>query len=251
MPPAPPPPTVAGEMATTTEGGRRPRVLILGGGFAGIGAARKLKRRRRRRRARRPARLPHLPAAPLPGRDRPARDGRRSAIRSATSSTSSRTSRVHQATVTAIDLDAARGAVRGDGAARLRLPRARRSARRSTSSAREGAAEHAFPMYTLADAVRLKEHVLERWEAADRDPSLVDDGALNVVVVGGGPTGVESVGALAELYRTQLREGLPRRLPQDAGAARTSSRRGRRSSRCSSRTSAPTRRRCSRSAASR
>ncbi|MGH3040119.1 MAG: NAD(P)/FAD-dependent oxidoreductase, partial [Gaiellaceae bacterium] len=64
----------------------------------------------------------------------------------------------------------------------------------------EGAAEHAFPMYTLADAVRLKEHVLRRWEAADKDPSLADDGALNVVVVGGGPTGVESAGALAELY---------------------------------------------------
>ena len=32
-----------------------------------------------------------------------------------------------------------------------------------------GAAKHAFPMYTLADAVRLKDHVLERWEAADRD----------------------------------------------------------------------------------
>ena len=47
----------------------------------------------------------------------------------------------------------------------------------------------------------LKEHVLQRWEAADRDPSLVEDGALNVVVVGGGPTGVESAGALAELYR--------------------------------------------------
>ena len=55
-------------------------------------------------------------------------------------------------------------------------------------------------MYTLADAVRLKEHVLRRWEAADKDPSLADDGALNVVVVGGGPTGVESAGALAELY---------------------------------------------------
>ena len=64
----------------------------------------------------------------------------------------------------------------------------------------EGAPEHAFPMYTLADAVRLKEHVLRRWEAADKDPSLADDGALNVVVVGGGPTGVESAGALAELY---------------------------------------------------
>ena len=35
----------------------------------------------------------------------------------------------------------------------------------------------------------------------DRDPGLVDDGALNVVVVGGGPTGVETAGAVAELYR--------------------------------------------------
>jgi NADH:quinone reductase (non-electrogenic) len=78
----------------------------------------------------------------------------------------------------------------------------------------EGAAEHSFPMYTLADAVRLKEHVLERWEAADRDPSLVDDGALNVVVVGGGATGVESVGALAELYRNDFADDFPS-LPQD------------------------------------
>jgi NADH dehydrogenase len=68
----------------------------------------------------------------------------------------------------------------------------------------DGAAEHAFPMYTLEDAVRLKDHVLGRWEAADRDPSLVEDGALNVVVVGGGPTGVETAGALAELYRADL-----------------------------------------------
>src|SRR6476659_2897037 len=58
----------------------------------------------------------------------------------------------------------------------------------------EGAAEHAFPMYTLPHASRLKDHILERWEAADRDRGLVDDGALNVVVVGGGPTGVETAG---------------------------------------------------------
>jgi len=38
----------------------------------------------------------------------------------------------------------------------------------------EGAAEHAFPLYTLADAMRLKDHVLERWEAADRNPELVE-----------------------------------------------------------------------------
>jgi NADH dehydrogenase len=78
----------------------------------------------------------------------------------------------------------------------------------------EGAVEHAFPMYTLPHAVRLKEHLLERWEAADRDPSLVDDGALNIVIVGGGPTGVETAGAIAELYRAQFSEDYPR-LPQD------------------------------------
>jgi NADH dehydrogenase len=78
----------------------------------------------------------------------------------------------------------------------------------------EGAAEHAFPMYTLPHAVRLKEHVLERWEAADRDPALVDDGALNVVVVGGGPTGVETAGALAELFRAAFAKDY-RNLPQD------------------------------------
>jgi len=78
----------------------------------------------------------------------------------------------------------------------------------------EGANEHSFPMYTLADAVRLKEHVLERWEATDRDPALAEDGALNVVVVGGGPTGVESVGALAELYRSNFSSDYPG-LPQE------------------------------------
>ena len=78
----------------------------------------------------------------------------------------------------------------------------------------EGAREHAFPMYTLPDAVRLKEHVLGRWEAADKDPSLIDDGALNIVVVGGGPTGVESAGALAELYRGDFARDYPN-VPQE------------------------------------
>jgi NADH:quinone reductase (non-electrogenic) len=73
----------------------------------------------------------------------------------------------------------------------------------------EGAAEHAFPMYTLPHAVRLKDHLLERWEAADRDPRLIDDGALNVVVVGGGPTGVETAGAIAELYRGVFTKDYP------------------------------------------
>ena len=27
-------------------------------------------------------------------------------------------------------------------------------------------------MYTLSDAVRLEDHVLDRWEAADKDPAV-------------------------------------------------------------------------------
>jgi NADH:ubiquinone reductase (H+-translocating) len=73
----------------------------------------------------------------------------------------------------------------------------------------EGAAEHAFPLYTLPDAVRLKSHVLHTWEQADRKPSLIDEGALNIVVVGGGPTGVETAGALAELYSGVFRKDYP------------------------------------------
>jgi NADH dehydrogenase len=80
----------------------------------------------------------------------------------------------------------------------------------------DGAAEHAFPLYTLVDAVRLKDHVLERWEAADRNPQLVGDGALNMVVVGGGPTGVETAGAMAELYNGVFRKDYPDVEPEQA-----------------------------------
>jgi NADH dehydrogenase len=67
-----------------------------------------------------------------------------------------------------------------------------------------GAAEHAFPLYTLTDAVKLRNHVLDRFEAADRDPSLIQDGELTFVIVGAGPTGVETAGALADLFYNLL-----------------------------------------------
>ena len=73
-----------------------------------------------------------------------------------------------------------------------------------------GAAERTFALYTLADAVELRNHVLSRFEAASVDPSLVADGALNVVVVGGGPTGVETAGALVELYTKVLQRDFPK-----------------------------------------
>ena len=78
----------------------------------------------------------------------------------------------------------------------------------------EHAADYAFPLYTLADGVRLKEQILNRWEEADKDPTLIEDGALNVVVAGGGTTGVESAGAIAELYRAIFVKDYPD-IPQE------------------------------------
>jgi NADH dehydrogenase len=63
-----------------------------------------------------------------------------------------------------------------------------------------GAAENALPLYTLMDAVKLRNRILQQFEAADRDPKLINEGALNFVIVGAGPTGVETAGALSDLF---------------------------------------------------
>jgi NADH dehydrogenase len=62
-------------------------------------------------------------------------------------------------------------------------------------------AEHAFPLYSLDDAERLRSRILAVFEDADRDPRLLDRGALNFVVVGAGATGTEIAGALGEMVR--------------------------------------------------
>jgi NADH dehydrogenase len=193
-------------------GGRRPRVVILGGGFAGVGAAQKLADAdvdivlldRHDYHTFQPL-LYQLATGLL----------ETSAVGHSLRDLIHRqdNAAVHKATVTAVDL-AARKVELAEMAPLTYDYLVLALGAEVNFFGAEGAAEHAFPMYTLADAVRLKEHVLTKWEAADKDPALVEDGALNVVVVGGGPTGVESAGALAELYRADFAKDYPN-LPQD------------------------------------
>jgi NADH dehydrogenase len=66
-------------------------------------------------------------------------------------------------------------------------------------------AEYAPVLKTLADALRIRERLLAAMEEAERaqDEEAIKR-LLTFVVIGGGPTGVEMAGAVAELTRTSL-----------------------------------------------
>ena len=68
-----------------------------------------------------------------------------------------------------------------------------------------GLSEHAFTMKTLSDAQLLRAHIIERLEHADitRLPD-VKKGALTFSVIGGGFSGVETVGEIKELIDRSL-----------------------------------------------
>ncbi|MPZ88887.1 MAG: NAD(P)/FAD-dependent oxidoreductase [Nitriliruptorales bacterium] len=72
-----------------------------------------------------------------------------------------------------------------------------------------GAAEHAFALKDLRHAVALRSHLLEQFERCAAHPELIDEGLLTVVIVGGGPTGVEMAGALRELFTKVLAKDFP------------------------------------------
>ena len=72
-----------------------------------------------------------------------------------------------------------------------------------------GAKEHSLPLKRLSDAIRLRSHILHLFEKADQNPSLIREGILNFVIVGGGPTGVEMAGALIELIQHTFKRDYP------------------------------------------
>lgn len=74
-----------------------------------------------------------------------------------------------------------------------------------------GAPQFTFPLRSLANAVTLRNHVLDCFERAvrNKDNSSLQEQLLTFVIVGGGPTGVEMAGALQELIRDCLVRDYP------------------------------------------
>jgi NADH:ubiquinone reductase (H+-translocating) len=72
--------------------------------------------------------------------------------------------------------------------------------------------ENAFPMKSTAEALQLRNRIIQNFEDAllvkDKDP-LELERMMNIVVVGGGPTGVEVSGALAEMRNNILPKDYP------------------------------------------
>jgi NADH dehydrogenase len=78
-------------------------------------------------------------------------------------------------------------------------------------------ARHAPGLKTLDDALHIRRHMLEAFEAAERavDPT-VQEQWQDFVIIGGGPTGVELAGTLAEIARHALPREFRRSDPRRA-----------------------------------
>lgn len=68
---------------------------------------------------------------------------------------------------------------------------------------------HAMPMKSIPEALNLRSIILQNLEAALQATDRARSELMNFVVVGGGPTGVETAGALAELKRHILKQDYP------------------------------------------
>ncbi len=69
--------------------------------------------------------------------------------------------------------------------------------------------KYAYPMKSTTEAVALRNRILQNFEDALSAPPDELEGIMNFVVVGGGPTGVELSGALAEMKRNILPKDYP------------------------------------------
>jgi NADH:ubiquinone reductase (H+-translocating) len=74
----------------------------------------------------------------------------------------------------------------------------------------ENVKRNSWPMKTINDAINLRNHLLLNMEAAVRTTDSDErDRLLNIVISGGGPTGVEIAGMLAEMGRNIVAKEYP------------------------------------------
>jgi len=71
----------------------------------------------------------------------------------------------------------------------------------------KGAAENTFGLYTRADSIMLRDHIMSGFELLNADPDSHRE--FDITVVGGGATGVEMAGTLGELRREVLHATFP------------------------------------------
>lgn len=75
----------------------------------------------------------------------------------------------------------------------------------------ENIGNNSFTLKTTYDAIKIRNHILQTFEriaSARQDEDI--EGLLNLVIVGGGPTGVELAGAFAEIKKNILPRDYPR-----------------------------------------
>jgi NADH dehydrogenase len=68
---------------------------------------------------------------------------------------------------------------------------------------------HAFPMKSTPEAIALRNRILLNYEDALKAAPEEMEGYMNIVIVGGGPTGVELAGAVAEMKKNVLPRDYP------------------------------------------
>ena len=178
--------------------------MIVGGGFAGLGCAQRLADARSRpRHPDRPQQLPPVSAAALPGGDLAAGAERYCQFaaggvrRRATTSTSS-----WPRSLRSTRRPGRSPRPMGNSGRGTRW--CSRPGRSRTSSAPPARPSNSFPLYSLDNATNLRSRILGLFEQVDRNPELIQRGALNFVIVGGGPTGVEVAGAIADMVNVTV-----------------------------------------------
>jgi len=72
-----------------------------------------------------------------------------------------------------------------------------------------GVTDFGFGLKSVEEAIAIRCHILRMFELCNSDPALIEQGYLNFVVAGGGPTGVEMAGALAEWFSRVMRIDFP------------------------------------------